>query len=166
MILCACKIHILANIISNHIFFFKTLSKVLRTNWISVEFSSRTTSLPSVHGSHELGSTIDYHKILRIFTNKWNMQWRVICYRKETIIPRQWIRYFDIETFAPAAVPSGSSVCQQQKTHVLTCCWQRVRYGIHFSGKVGKQWELLLVSLPPSQLVNRPCCQDLKISNC
>ena len=73
--------------------------------------------------------------------------------QKETIIPWQWIRYFDLETFTPAALPSGSPwaspCCQQQKTQVLACCW-------HYSGKVGKQLKLLLLSLPPSQLVNVP----------
>ena len=59
--------------------------------------------------------------------------------QKETIIPWQWIRYFDIETFTPAAVQSGSSwaspCCQQRKTHVLTCCWQQVRQALLWQGR-------------------------------
>ena len=35
-----------------------------------VELSSITTSLPFVHGSQELGITIDYHKILHLFIYK------------------------------------------------------------------------------------------------
>ena len=47
--------------------------------------------------------------------------------------------YFDIETFAPAVVPSGSSLAspcsQQQKTHVLNCYWPQVQQTPPWQGK-------------------------------